>query len=111
MLCGHPFKELVNTILKEIEKYQNNKFSVGSKILFALLSGEKKDIIINLDMINDPYYDYINSKDRNKFFSLLNSLKENGIISIDNNNYGKINLIKTKLEDNDYKIILGSVKF
>ncbi len=111
MLCGHPFKELVNTILKEIEKYQNNKFSVGSKILFALLSGEKKDIIINLDMINDPYYGYINSKDRNKFFSLLNSLKENGIISIDNNNYGKINLIKTKLEDNDYKIILGSVKF
>lgn len=110
IICGHKFKEMVDIIIKEIDKYKEYDLSVGPKMLFSILSGEKTNMIIKLGMITDEYFGCISVNDRKKFFLLLSSLNENGIISIDFDNYGRISLLKDRLDDNDYKVIFAGMK-
>ncbi len=109
ILCGHPFIEMVDAILKVVAKYQNYASSVGPKMLFSIFSGEKTRLIMQLNIINDPYFGYVSINDKRKFYLLLNSLKENGIIEIKDSDYGRINLLKDQLDENDYKVIFAGM--
>ncbi len=109
MYCGHPFIEMVDNILNIVRKYQNYQISIGPKMLFSIFSGEKTKSIIRLNIMNDPCFGYISINDKRKFYLLFNSLKENRIIEIKDNDYGRILLLKEKLDDNDYKIIFASM--
>ena len=47
------------------------------------------------------------SDDRDKFYAVLKALKEAKVIDINYNNYGKITVLKDKLDVNDYKTIIS----
>lgn len=109
-ICGHEFKEMVNAIIKVVNEYQNLKFSIGPKLLFSIISGERTKVIDSLKMYNNPLFGYIDEQDKRKFYKLLSAMKEEKIILIDEENYGKITVLKENLTDNDYKIIYASMK-
>ena len=110
MLCGYKFRDIVDIVLKTIKKYQNYTFAVGPKMLFEILSGVTTNINLHLDMKKDEFFGCLNIADRKKFYSLFNSLKENGYIAVDNQNYSRMQILKEKLDDNDYAIILAGMK-
>lgn len=110
VICNHKFKEMVDIIIKEIDKYKQYNTSVGPKMLFKILSGEITNIILELNITDDPYFGCISIDDKQKFYLLFKSLQENGIIKVDENDYGRIILLKDKLDENDYKIILAKMK-
>ncbi len=41
---------------------------------------------------------------------LINAMKEEGIINILENDYGRIVVLKDKLSENDYKVVYASIK-
>ncbi len=111
IICSHPFIEIVNIIIDVIKQYKDCKFSVGPKMLFSILSGEQTNVIIQLNMINNPYFGCIDSSDKRKFYLIFNSLKENSIVKVNEDDYNRIILLKDNLDENDYKIIFASIKF
>ena len=110
MICGHQFKEMVNIIIKVIDKYKNYSVAVGPKMLFSILTGEKTKMIIQLNITSNYFFGCIKDTDKKKFYALFNSLKDNNIITVDDKDYGRINILKDKLDENDYKIILAGMK-
>lgn len=108
-ICGHPFKEIVDTILKAISYYENYKSSVGPKMLFSIFSGNSTKFIVESNMDNDFCFGYIRTSDRKKFYSIINSLKDNGIIDINDKDFGRMKLVKKGLEENDYKVIFANM--
>ena len=67
-------------------------------------------MIIQLNITSDYFFGCIKDTDRKKFYALFNSLKDNNIITVDDKDYGRINILKDKLDENDYKIILAGMK-
>jgi Cys-tRNA synthase (O-phospho-L-seryl-tRNA:Cys-tRNA synthase) len=61
-------------------------------------------------MYQNPKFGYITNNDKRKFYLLLDALKYSKIISIDENNYNAINLLKDNLSENNYKEIYASIK-
>ncbi len=108
--CGRPFKDLIGAIFEVINSYKNCKVSLGPRTLFAILSGGTTKFIESFKAYNHPKYNYININDKKKFYALLQSLKEENIIKVDEENYGKIIILKEKLDENDLKIIYGGMK-
>lgn len=51
----------------------------------------------------------LKSVDKRKFYLLLNSLTENGIIEIKDSNYGRIKFLKDQLDKNYYKEIFAGM--
>lgn len=109
-LCNHPYKELVNVLTEVIKTYQNMKVSLGPRMLFSLLSGEMTKAIQTFGMYKNKRFGYLQPTDKRKFYVLLRAMKEEKIIQIDDENYGKITMLKELLNDNDYKIIYASMK-
>ncbi len=69
-----------------------------SKKEYTLFCGTNKEIYDKLSLMEKE--------------SVLNSwCKNNGIISIDTNDYSRIKVLKSNLNENDYKIILAGMKF
>ncbi len=110
-ICKHNFKELIDIILAEVDKYKDLKTSVGPKMLFSILAGIKTKIIESLKIYNDPNFGCINVDDKRKFFAILKALEENDIVDINANDYGRVVLMKDRLDDNDYRILFASIKF
>ena len=109
-ICGHPLKEMVNTILEIINSYNNLNISLGPKLLFSIICGESNSMIEVYKIYNHPKFGYISPKDKRKFYLLLSAMKDAKIIEVAENNYKKITILKDNLLDNDYKIIYASIK-
>ena len=109
-LCGMRFIQLVNIIIEVTKSYENLSFSFGSKMLFSILSGETTNLIKNFKMNKNRWYGCISADDKEKFYAVLKALKDSRIIDINYNNYGKITVLKDKLDINDYKIVLSLIK-
>lgn len=110
-ICGHLLKDMINSIYSIINQYKEYKISVGPKMIFSILSGEKTDMIEKLKMYNNPKFGYIDASEKRKFYLLFTSLKENEFIKVDENDFGRVSIIKDKLDENDYKIIYSEIKF
>lgn len=109
-ICRHPFKEVVNCIIEVVDLYKNLKIAIGPKLLFSILSGEKNKTIESFKFYNNKRFGYITFKDRRMFYLLLKSMQDANILKVDENNYGKIIVLKESLDENDYKIIYGGIK-
>lgn len=107
-ICGYGLKEMVNIILHVVNEYKN--ISVGPKLLFSLLLGEMTKPIATFKMYNNKYFSSITVKDKRKLFLLLSAMQDAKIICVDENNYGRIIVLKEELDDNDYKIIYASIR-
>ena len=109
-VCGMRFIQLVNVIIEVAKRYENLSFSFGSRILFSILSGEETTLIKNFKMNKNKWFGVVISDDRDKFYAVLKALKEAKVIDINYNNYGKITVLKDKLDVNDYKIVYSLIK-
>lgn len=110
-ICGHKLKNMIDAIYEVINDYKDLKISVGPKMLFSILSGEKTKTIETLGIYNNPKFGYISFNDKNKFYLLFSSLKDNGYLAVDENDFGRIKILNNSLNDNDYKIIYSGIKF
>lgn len=109
-ICGYSLKEMVNIILNVVNTYKNTNILMSPKLLFSLLSGEKTKQIETFKMYNNKYYSTISAKDKRKLFLLFSAMQDAKIVIVDENNYGRITILKETLDDNDYKIIYASIK-
>ena len=109
-VCGMRFIQLVNVIIEVVKRYENLSFSFGSRILFSILSGEETTLIKNFKMNKNKWFGVVISDDKDKFYAVLKALKETKVIDINYNNYGKITVLKDKLDVNDYKIVYSLIK-
>lgn len=109
-ICGMRFIELVNIIIAVVKRYENLSFSFGSKLLFSILSGDDTTLIKNFKMDKLEWFGVIKSDDKSKFYAVLKALKDARIIDINYNNYGKITVLRDKLDINDYKIVYSLIK-
>lgn len=107
--CAHPYKEMVNSILDVINDYKTFKISVGPKLLFSILSGEHTKSVERFKLFYNKKFGYLTSYDKRKFYLLFSSLKESNIIEVDEKDFGRIKILKDKLDDNDYKIIFANI--
>lgn len=110
-ICGHKLKDMVNAIYEVINDYKDLETSVGPKMLFSILSGEKTKTIETFGIYNNSKFGYISFDDKRKFYLLFAALKDNGYITIDENDFGRIKILNSNLSDNDYKIIYSGIKF
>jgi DNA helicase-4 len=106
--CNHLFKEMVDSIIYVLKFYKN--MSISPSFLFSILAGEFNNRINTFQMYQNPKFGYITNNDKRKFYLLLDALKYSKIISIDENNYNAINLLKDNLSENNYKEIYASIK-
>lgn len=109
-LCNHKYKEMVDAIIEVISFYDNLKVTVSPNLLFSILSGESNKITRLFKMYNNKWFGYITFDDRGKFFKLFNAMVDEKILTIDKNDFSKVVISKKTLEENDYKIIYGSIK-
>lgn len=110
-ICGHSLKEMINAILEVVDSYKNSSVSVGPKLLFSILSGELNKVIEMYKFYKNPMFGYISPKTRRKFYALFSALKDEKVIEVDENNFGKVKILKSDLTENDYKVIYASIKF
>ena len=107
------FTKLVDAIISIINEYckRKNSIDINPKLLFAILSGDKENKVVNsFKLYTNNYFGIINPSYYKKYNLLLRELKVNNIISIDDVNYKTIKILKDNLDENDYRIILGSIK-
>lgn len=111
MYCGHLFKDVVDSIVKEIKKYKSLSFSLGTRMLFSIMSGTMTKSVEIFKLYNDPMFGYIKESDRLKFYKLITAMIDEKVIFVDKNNFGKLILLKDNPTEKDYKIIYASLKF
>jgi hypothetical protein len=99
---------MVDSIIYVLKFYKN--MSISPSLLFSILAGEFNNRINTFQMYQNPKFGYITNNDKRKFYLLLDALKYSKIISIDENNYNAINLLKDNLSENNYKEIYASIK-
>ena len=109
-LCGVLFIDLVNTIVEIINYYSFYNIYINPSILFSFLSGIKTETVNKHEMFKHPKFDFIILKDKKKLYALLEAMKSENIISIDNNNHNKICVIKKSIDINEYKVLYASIK-
>lgn len=109
-ICGHRFIELINVILEVVNNYKNLKISFGPRMLFSLLSGEKTNVINQFKMYNNKWFGYITNDDKNKFYAVFKAMKSTRVIDVNENNYGKITVLRDNLKENDFRIIYSEIE-
>ena len=110
MYCGHLFKDVVDSIVKEIKRYKSLSFSLGTRMLFSIMSGTMTKSVEIFKLYNDPMFGYIKESDRLKFYKLITAMIDEKVIFVDKNNFGNLILLKDNLTEKDYKIIYASLK-
>ena len=108
--CNRPYKELVNSIIEVVNSYKNLSMAMGVKLLFSVLSGEMSKTVCTFKMNRNRRFGYLKESDKRKFNMLINAMKDEGIINILENDYGRIVVLKDKLSENDYKVVYASIK-
>lgn len=109
-ICGHKLIELVNVILEVLDRYKNLELSLGPKILFSLLSGERTKMINNYELYNDPRFGFLNVEDKRKFYLVFSALKDAKIIDVNEANFSRTTVLKSNLNEEEYKVIFGLMK-
>lgn len=109
---GVPFIKVVNAIIDILDYYTNSgfKLDINPKLLFAILSGESDNkVVIKFRLSMNRNFGMIESQYNKKFYALLNELKANNIVAIDEDNYNAVKLLRKNLTDEDYKIVLSGL--
>ena len=108
-ICNHNFIELINVTLEVIDKYKKLHFSFGPKILFSLLSGEHTYAIDKYIMYRDQRFGYLNANNKKYFYKVFDAMRRAKIIDVDENDYGRISVLKNDLDIDDYKKIYSII--
>lgn len=66
-------------------------------------------VVIKFRLSMNRNFGMIESQYNKKFYALLNELKANNIVAIDEDNYNAVKLLRKNLTDEDYKIVLSGL--
>ena len=109
-ICGQRFNILVNIIIDVCKSYSWLKLAFGPKMLFSLLTGEHTKFVEQIKMYENVHFGILKPTDKHNFYRVFSAMKEAGIISVDESDYGRIKVLKSNLDDNDYKLIFSMIK-
>ena len=107
---GRPYKELVDSVMGVINYFMGSEILLSHRLLFSILAGEMTDEVKSFNLMNNPKFGYISSKDMDKFYKLYNSMIFNNIIYEDGSEGMRLKNRIDTLEDIHYRNIYASLK-
>ena len=107
---GRPYKELVDSLIEVITFFMDSEIILRHSLLFSILAGEMTEEVKSFNLVNNPKFGYITSKDKDKFYKLYNAMIDNDVIYEDDTEGMRIKTKKDSLEDYNYRDIFACLK-
>ena len=67
-------------------------------------------MINNYELYNDPRFGFLNVEDKRKFYLVFSALKDAKIIDVNEANFSRTTVLKSNLNEEEYKVIFGLMK-